>query len=52
MENDAETAEISEESSNCENENVAVAKVDVDDELYPGELHYLEIDGKIVFTCF
>ena len=38
MENDAETAEISE--------------VDVDDELYPGELHYLEIDGKIVFTCF
>ena len=36
MENDAETAEISEESSKCENsvtENVASAKVDVDDEL-------------------
>ena len=41
-----------EENSNCENENVAAAKADVDDELYPGELYYPEIDGKIACTCF
>ena len=55
MENDTETAEISEESSNCKNsvsENVAAAKVDVDGELCPDELHYPEIYGKIAFICF
>ena len=52
MENDAETAEISEESSNCENSVTENVVVDVDDELCPDELHYPEIDGKIAFICF
>ena len=43
---------MTQENFNCENENVAAAKADVDDELYPGELYYPEIDGKIVCTCF
>ena len=43
---------MTQENSNCENENVAAAKADVDDELYPGELYYPEIDGKIACTCF
>ena len=43
---------MTQENFNCENENVAAAKADVDDELYPGELYYPEIDGKIACTCF
>ena len=40
------------ENSVTEKVEAANAKVDIDDELCPSELHCPAIDGKIAFTCF